>query len=134
MPSGRILQIFHGETIIMTENVVSKTPAIISIVITVILLILIGVFVFFIDLIALNGFSGSEGGIALTTLGVCQSIVLILFAVLAGRFTNFLIAKRGWNQVLAVAVSVITSLLAGVMFYFAAVLLSIGVAEALFYN
>jgi hypothetical protein len=134
MPSGRILQIFHGETIIMTENVVSKTPAIISIVITVILLILIGVFVFFIDLIALNGFSGSEGGIALTTLGVCQSIVLILFAVLAGRFTTFLIVKRSWNHVLAVAVSVIASILAGMMFYFAAVLLSIGVAEALFYN
>src|SRR5688572_3694466 len=134
MPSGRILQIIHGETIIMTENVVSKTPAIISIVITVILLILIGVFVFFIDLIALNGFSGSEGGIALTTLGVCQSIVLILFAVLSGRFTNFLIAKRGWNQVPAVAVSVTTSILAGMLFYFAAVLLSIGVAEALFYN
>ena len=118
----------------MTENVVSKTPAIISIVITVILLILIGAFVFFIDLIALNGVSGSDGSIALATLGVCQSIVVILFAVLAGRLTTFLIAKRGWNHVLAVTVSVITWILLGMMFYFAAVLLSIGVAEALFYN
>jgi hypothetical protein len=118
----------------MTENKVSKTPAIISIVVTVILLVLIGAFVFFIDLVALNGFSGREGGIALTTLGVCQSIVLILFAVLAGRFTTFLIAKRGWHAFLAVTVSVITWILLGMILYFAAVLLSIGVAEALFYN
>jgi hypothetical protein len=134
MPSGRISQITHGETIIMTENTVSKAPTIISIVITVILLLLIGAFVFFIDLIALNGFSGSEGGIALTTLGVCQGVVVILAAVLAGRFTSFLIAKRSWNNILAVAVSVITLTLAGTIFYFAAILLSVGVAEALFYN
>lgn len=118
----------------MTENAVSKTPAIISIVITVILLLLIGAFVFFIDLIALNGFSGSEGGIALATLGICQSVAMILSAVSAGRFTNFLITKRGWNNVLAVAVPVITLTLLGMIFYFAAILLSVGVAEALFYN
>jgi hypothetical protein len=118
----------------MTETTVSKTPAIISSVITVILLLLMGALVFFIDLIALNGFSGREGGIALTTLGVCQGAVLILSAVLAGRFTTFLVAKRGWNNVLAVAVSVITCCLLGTVFYFAAVLLSVGVAEALFYN
>ncbi len=118
----------------MTETTVSKTPAIISIVITVILLILIGAFVFFIDLIALNGVSGSDGGIALTTLGVCQSVVVILSAILAGRSTTFLIAKRGWNNVLAVAVSVITLVILGLLFYIAALLLSVGVAEALFYN
>jgi hypothetical protein len=118
----------------MTETTVSKRPAIISILITVILLLLIGAFVFFIDLIALNGFSGSEGGIALTTLGVCQGVVLILSAVLAGRLTTFLITKRSWNNVLAISVSVITLTLLGLLFYFAAVLLSVGLAEALFYN
>jgi hypothetical protein len=118
----------------MTENKVSKAPAIISVVITVILLLLVGAFVFFIDLIALNGVSESEGGIALGTLGICQSIVVILSAVFAGRFTNFLIIKRAWNNALAVAVSVITLVLIGAILYFAAILLSVGVAEALFYN
>jgi membrane protease YdiL (CAAX protease family) len=118
----------------MTENTVSKTPAIISIVATVILLLVVGAFVFFIDLIALNGVSESDGGVALATLGVCQSIVLILSAVLTGRFTNFLIFKRGWNNILAVSVSVITVTLIGMIFYFAAILLSVGVAEALFNN
>lgn len=118
----------------MTENTVSKTPAIISIIVTVILLLLAGAFVFFIDLIALNGVSESDGGIALATLGICQSVVIILSAVLAGRFTTFLIAKRSWNNILAASVSVITLTLVGTMFYFAAILLSVGVAEALFYN
>lgn len=134
MPSGRIPQIIYGETFIMTENAVSKTPALISIVVTVILLLLLGAFVFFIDLIALNGVSEQDGGIALSTLGVCESVVVILFAVLTGRFTTYLIAKRGWNQALAVTVSVITCILLGAVFYFAAVLLSVGVAETLFYN
>lgn len=118
----------------MTENTASKTPAIISIVLTVILLLLIGAFVFFIDLIALNGVSGSDGGIALATLGICQTVVVILSAIFAGKLTNFLIIKRGWNNILAVTVSVITFILLGLLFYFAAILLSVGVAETLFYN
>jgi uncharacterized membrane protein len=112
----------------------TKTPAIISSVLTVILLLVIGAFVFFIDLIALNGVSERDGGIALATLGVCEGIVLILFAVLAGRFTAFLITKYSWNNFLAVAVPVITLTILALALDIAAVLLSVGVAEALFYN
>jgi hypothetical protein len=112
----------------------TKTPSIISSVLTILLLLLIGAFVFFIDLIALNGVSGSDGGIALTTLGICEGIILILFAVLAGRFTTFLITKYSWNKFWAVAIPVITLTVLALALDFAAVLLSVGVAEALFYN
>lgn len=112
----------------------TKTLSIISSVITVILLLIIGAVVFFIDLIALNGVSGREGGIALTALGVCESITVILCAILAGRLTTLFVTKYNWNNILAVIVSIVAVLILGVVLYVVALMLSVGVAEFLFYN
>jgi len=85
-------------------------------------------------MIALNGVSGSEGGIALTTLGVCESITIILCAILAGKLTTLFITKYNWNTILAVVGSIVAVIILGILFYVVALMLSIGVAEFLFYN
>ncbi len=115
----------------MTENKANKTPAIISTVLTVILLILLGALMFIMDVIALNGFSGSEGGIALTTMGVCEGVGVILSAILAGRLTNLFITKYNWNNILAIVVSVLAGTILGGVFYSIGLVLSLVVAETL---
>ena len=63
----------------------TKTPSIISAVLTVILLLLVGALSMFMTMVALNGFTGSEGGPALLTSLMCNGIAVILSAILAWR-------------------------------------------------
>ena len=61
----------------------TKTPSIVSTILTVILLILFGIASMFFLVVALNGFSTSEGGPALITSLVCNVIGIIATAILA---------------------------------------------------
>lgn len=111
-----------------------KTLSIISIGISVFVLLLIGVFVFFIAVVALNGFTGREGGAALTVLGVCGGVGAIVSAALAGQFTTFLMIKYNWNRVAAVGVSVLAGAIMGGFLYAIAFAFSLLVAQAFFYR
>ena len=110
----------------------TKTPSIISVILSILVLIVIGLSVGFIALVALNGFSEREGGAALTVLGFCSSIGIILSAILAGRLTKLFITKYNWNTFLAVIVSVVASSIAGGILYGISFGLSLLIAQALF--
>jgi hypothetical protein len=109
----------------------TKTLSIISSIVTAILLIIFAVFAFFIQLVALNGYSESDGGAALIVSIVCQGIGLILSAILAGWLTRVFITKFNWNNILAVVLSVIAGILFGGGLVIISLFLSIFIAGAL---
>lgn len=91
----------------------NKTPAIISAILTIILLILFAVLSVFTQMIALNGVSERQGMTAMGISLVCQSIGLILAGIFAGWISNLVITKFNWNKVLAVIVAVFVGILLG---------------------
>ncbi|HXQ37348.1 MAG TPA: hypothetical protein VN843_25285 [Anaerolineales bacterium] len=91
----------------------NKTPAIISSVLTIVMLIIFAVLSVFMQMIALNGVSESQGMTAMGISLVCQGIGVILVGILAGWLTNLAINKFNWNKVLAVIVPVIAGVLMG---------------------
>ena len=101
----------------------NKSPAMISAILTVLILVLLAIVFLLLQMIALNGASERQG---LTALGLslgCQSIVVILLATLAARATKFLIAKAEWNSILAVVVTVlIASVMGGVISFLASII------------
>lgn len=96
----------------------NKTPATISAILTVLILIALAIVFVLLQMIALNGFSEREG---LTAMGLslgCQSLAVIFLAVFAARATAFLITKVGWNNILAVAITVFAmTTIGGVLFF-----------------
>lgn len=109
----------------------TKTSSIISAVLTVILLLLVGALSMFMTMVALNGFTGSEGGPALLTNLMCNGIGVILSATLAWRLTRWLIEKFNWNKGLAVAVSVLAGVVFGVGISFLSIFAGVIVADTL---
>ena len=91
----------------------TKTPSIISTILTVLSLLVFGAASMFFLIVALNGFSGSEGGPALITSLVCNVIGIILAAILAWRLPRWLIGKFNWNSIVAVIVSVLAGFMVG---------------------
>ncbi|MBL8063668.1 MAG: hypothetical protein JNK32_11645 [Anaerolineales bacterium] len=109
----------------------SKTPSIISTVLTVILLLLIGTLGMFLTMVMLNGFSGSQGGPALTTTFVCNGIGVILSAIISWRMTRWLIERFNWNKALAVATSVLAGVVFGLGLSFVSIFIGVAVADIL---
>ena len=91
----------------------NKSPALISSILTIVLLIIFAVLSVFTQMVALNGVSESQGMTAMGISLVCQGIGVILVGVLAGWLTNLAINKFNWNKVLAVIVAVIVGTLIG---------------------
>ena len=106
----------------------NKTPAIISSILTVIVLILFAVVSIFTQMIALNGVSESQGMTAMGISLVCQGVGLILVGIFAGWITNLLITKYNWNKVLSVIVPVILGILFGGTISFLSTIISIPLA------
>ena len=109
----------------------TKTPSIVSTVITVILLLLTAALGLFGLVIALNGYNDRAGGPALATTFVCNGIAIILAAVLAWRLPRWLVGKFNWNSILAVIVSVIAGSTAGGILSFTSVFIGIFIADAI---
>jgi hypothetical protein len=105
-----------------------KTPAIISAVLTVILLIIFGALSVLTQMLMLNGVNESQGMMAMGVSLVCQGAVAILAAAFAGWLTNLVITKFNWNNILAVAVAVIAGTLLGAAFSFLSIIISIPLA------
>ena len=106
----------------------NKTPAIISSVLTIILLVLFAVLSVFTQMIALNSVSESQGTTAMGISLVCQGVGVILIGALAGWLTNLVITKFDWNKILAVIVSVIVGVLIGGTISFVSTIISIPLA------
>ncbi|MBI3162351.1 MAG: hypothetical protein HYZ23_07560 [Chloroflexi bacterium] len=109
----------------------TKIPSIISSLITLVLVVLIGVFLAFMQIILLNGFSSREGGPALAAGFTCLGIGAILSAILAWALAKVFISKFNWNNILAVFVSVLASSIFGGGLGFASIIITIAVASAL---
>jgi hypothetical protein len=109
------------------ENAI-KTPAIISAVLTILLLILFAILSIFTQMIALNGVSERQGFTAMGISLGCQGLGVILAAVFAWWSTNLMIAKFKWNKILAVAVAVIATSLFGGFIAFLSIIISIPIA------
>ena len=91
----------------------TKTPSIVSTILTIILLLLFGAAGMFFLVVALNGFSTSEGEPALISSLVCNIIGIIVAAILAWRLPRWLIGRFNWNSIVAVIVSVLAGLFVG---------------------
>jgi hypothetical protein len=109
----------------------AKTLSIISAIITAVLVILFSTFIFFITLVALNGFSDREGTAAVTINLICSGGGAILSAILAGWLTRLAIEKFNWNKVLAIIVSILAGTTLGTVAAFGSLILSVIVAEAM---
>lgn len=107
----------------------NKTLAIISAVLTFILLIIISVTLSFGQLVALNGFGERVGMISLVTSLVCQGVGNILAVIIAWRLTIRFITKSNWGNIPAVLVSILAGTIAGAGLSFVAMLASILLAE-----
>ena len=107
----------------------NKTPAIVSAVITFILLLIISVILSFGQLVALNGFSERAGTISLITSLICQGVGNILTVIIAWRLTNRFITKSNWSNIAAVVVSVLIGTLTGAGLTFVSMIASILLAE-----
>jgi hypothetical protein len=94
-------------------KMLNKTPAIISSILTVILLIIFAILSVFAQMIALNGVSESQGITAMGISLVCQGVGVILAGVFAGWLSRLVITKFNWNKVLAVIVAVMAGILLG---------------------
>jgi hypothetical protein len=106
----------------------NKAPAIVSVVLTVLLLLLFGILSIFTQMIALNGMSESRG---VTAMGIslgCQGLGTILAGMLAWRMTNLLITKFKGNTILAVILAVIVGVLLGAGISFLSIIIAIPMA------
>ena len=106
----------------------NKTPAIISAVLTVILLIIFGALSVLTQMLVLNGANESQGITAMGVSLVCQGAGAILAAAFAAWLTNLVTTKFNWNSILAVAIAVIAGALLGALISFLSIIISIPLA------
>jgi hypothetical protein len=109
----------------------TKTLSTISAVLTAIFVILIGLFIFFMTLIALNGYGDREGTAAVTINLICSGGGAILSAILAGWLTRLTIDKFNWNKILAIIVSILAGTTLGTVAAIGALAISVIVAESM---
>lgn len=106
----------------------SKTPAIISVILIILLLIIFGILSILFEILALNGASESQGVTAIGISLVCQGAGMILIGIFAWWLTNLLISKFNWNKVVAVILAVISGTLLGAGITFLSLIVSIPLA------
>ena len=106
----------------------TKTPAIISTILTVIILITFAILSIFTQMIALNGASERQGVTAMGISLVCQGVGVILAGMLAWWLTNLAITRFNWNKVLAVITATIAGTLLGGLISFLSIIIAIPMA------
>jgi phosphoglycerol transferase MdoB-like AlkP superfamily enzyme len=109
----------------------TKTPSIVSLIITTLLLLLGGGIGMFGMLVMLNGYNDSSGGPALLAGLICNIISIVLAAILAWRLPRWLAEKFNWSAVLAVGVSVLAGLIAGGILQFLSFFIGLIVADTI---
>lgn len=106
----------------------NKTPAILSVVLSVFLLIVFAVLSIFFEMLALNGASESQGMKAIGISLLCQGVGAVLIGIFVWWLTNLLISKFNWGKVIAVIVSVVLGMTVGIGVSFLALIISIPIA------
>jgi hypothetical protein len=96
-----------------------------------ILLLVFGFLLTIGQVVMLNGFSEREGNASFLTAFACQGVGIILCAILAWWLTKLLVQKFNWNKALSVVISVAVTTVLGGGLAFVSLLVSIGVAEAM---
>ncbi|MBC7879170.1 MAG: hypothetical protein H7Y59_18530 [Anaerolineales bacterium] len=112
----------------MTEKVPNKAPAIVSVVLTIIILIIFGILSILFELLAANGATESQGMTAIGISLACQSVGAILIGIFSWWLTNLLILKFNWNKIIAVILAVISGILLGVGISFLSLIISFPLA------
>ena len=106
----------------------NKTPAIISVILTILLLVVFAILSVLFEMLALNGASESQG---LTAIGIsllCQGVGAVLLGIFAWWLTNLLISKFNWNNIIAVVVTVFLGTTIGTGISFLSLIISIPIA------
>ena len=103
----------------------NRKPAIISAILTILILIIFGVLSVFTQMLVLNGANESQGMTAMGVSLVCQGAGAILAAAFAAWLSNLVITKFNWNKILAVVIAVIAGTFLGVLISFLSVIISI---------
>mgnify|MGYP000432702649 CR=1 FL=1 len=106
----------------------NRTPAIVSAILTALLLIGLAGFSLFFEMVALNGGSERQGMTAMGISLACQGIGIILMGFLAAWGTHLMISKFNWNKMLAVAVAVLVSVVPGGTLSFVSLIIGIPLA------
>lgn len=106
----------------------TKTPAIISAILTILLLTVLGVLSLLFQMVALNGVSERQGVTAMGISLVCQGMGAILLGIFAGWLTKLMITKFNLNKILAVVIAVALGTLFGGIIAFLSIIISIPVA------
>ena len=106
----------------------TRTPSIIAVVLTVLLLLLTSALFLFGELVLLNGTSERQGTIALSTSLVCQGVGLILAAILASWLTRTVITRFKLHAVVAVILSTVAGVALGGLIAFLSVMVAIPIA------
>src|SRR5687768_13093040 len=106
----------------------NRKPAIISAILTILILIIFGVLSIFTQMLVLNGANESQGMTAMGVSLVCQGAGAILAAAFAAWLSNLVITTFNWNNILAVIIAVIAGTLLGAMISFLSIIISIPLA------
>ena len=106
----------------------NKTPAVIAVLATILLLVVFAILSVLFEMLALNGASESQG---LTAIGIsllCQSAGAVLIGISVWWLTNLLISKFNWGKVIAVIVVLFLGTVIGTGLSFLALIISIPIA------
>jgi hypothetical protein len=104
-------------------NPPSKTPVLVSVILTVILLLLVGIMSMFGQVVLLNGvMDATRGNIALGIGLGCNGVTIILAGIFVRWLTRLLIVKFNWNHILAVAAAVILGTALGAVLSFLSII------------
>lgn len=106
----------------------NKTPAVISVVLSVIFLIVFAILSVLFEMLALNGASESQGMKAIGISILCQGAGTILIGIFVWWLTNLLISRFNWNKVVAVIVAVFSVTVIGAVLSFLSIIVSIPIA------
>jgi hypothetical protein len=106
----------------------SKTPAILSTVLTIIILVVFAALTVLTQMLVLNGASERQG---MTAMGIslgCQGVGMIVAGILAWSLTNTSINKWNWNKAVSVIVAILAGTTLGGLISFVSIFLSIPLA------
>jgi len=106
----------------------NKTPAVISVILTILLLIVFAIVSVLFEMLALNGASERQGMTAMGISLLCQGVGAVLLGIFAWWLTSLLISKFNWNKIIAVVVTVFLGTTIGTGISFLSLIISIPIA------
>lgn len=107
----------------------SKTPVVISVVLTIILFLILAALTMLMQIVLMNGvMNEGQTTTALGTTLACQGVELILGALFAAWLTRLLVVRFNWNNALAVIVPIVIVIVIGVVLSIISIFVGFGVA------